>query len=247
MSATKNAARLIDAFDPLFVMVLQLQQAADPGDGEALRARINELLQAAAAQARELGASEAAVTDARYALVALVDEVVLTSSWPLKDGWLGRPLQLEHFNSFAAGEEFFTRLQAARAGGDPHRVQLLEVFATAISVGFRGKHVGVSGLEALRGLQRELLGELAAAEQSVAPQQTVAVSERDVALNRTRRRSDPNDLAPAWRPPHEPMLSALPKELPVRLVVVASLATLLVVFLVLAGALRHGTSAVLGS
>lgn len=247
MSATKNAARLIDAFDPLFVMVLQLQQATDPGDGDALRARLNEQLQAAAAQARELGASEAAVADARYALVALIDEVVLTSSWPLKDGWLGRPLQLEHFNSFAAGEEFFTRLQAARAGADPHRAQLLEVFATAISVGFRGKHVGVSGLEVLRGLQRELLAELTSAEQSVAPQQTVSVSERDVALNRTRRRSDPSDLAPAWRPPHEPMLSTLPKELPVRLVAVVSLATLLVVFLVLAGALRHGTSALLGS
>jgi hypothetical protein len=43
------------------------------------------------------------------------------------------------------------------------------------------------------------------------------------------------------------MLSTLPKELPVRLVAVASLATLLIVFLALAGALRHGTSALLGS
>jgi type VI secretion system protein ImpK len=244
-TTVRAAQRLIDTCDPLFVLVLQLQQTTDPGPADALRARVNQLLDALSTEARGLGATEDAIAQARYAVVALVDEVVLTSSWPLKDAWLGRPLQLEHFNSFAAGEEFFTRLEAVRAGSDPRRVELLEVFATCLSLGFRGKHVGVQGLEALRGLQRALLEQLAGAEPQLPPQQTVTPT--DVALGRARRKLDPTGLAPAWRPPNEPLLSNLPKELPVRLVVVACLALVVVVYALLAAGLRHGTSSLLGS
>jgi type VI secretion system protein ImpK len=247
VAAPRAGARLIEAFDPLVVLVLQLQQTPDPGDGEALRARVNELLSAGAAQGRELGASEEAVAAARYALVALVDEVVLTSSWPLKDGWLGRPLQLEHFNSFAAGEEFFTRLEAVRQGSDPHRLDALEVFATCLCLGFRGKHVGVQGLEVLRGLVRGVLEELKASAEQAARHQATSGAATDLAAGRTRRRSDPDELSPAWRPPAEPLLQTLPKELPVRLVAVVALGVVLGVYLLLLGALRHGTSAVTGS
>lgn len=240
-------ARLIDCCDPLFVFVMHLQQLPDAGAADALRVKINEMIQTAATAARGLSASEDAVTHLRYACVALVDEVVLTSSWPLKDAWLGRPLQMEHFNSFAAGEEFFTRLDQIRASNDPHKLELEELFAVAIALGFRGKHGGVQGLEVLRGIQRAVITDLAASANQGAPQRTVSVSERDLAVGSARRKSDPSELSPGWRPPHEPLLSALPRQVPVRLVGVLCAATLLVTFLVLAGWLRHGTTAVIGS
>lgn len=248
MTATASTpARLIDCCDPLFVFVLHLQQLQDAGAADALRAKVNEMINAAAAGARGLSASEEAVTHLRYACVALMDEVVLTSSWPLKDAWLGRPLQMEHFNSFAAGEEFFTRLDQIRAGNDPHKLELEEIYAVAIALGFRGKHGGVQGLETLRGIQRAVIADLANAAQSVGPQRTVSVSERDVAVGSARRKTDAADLSPSWRPPHEPLLSALPREVPVRLVGVLCAAALLVTFLVLTGLLRHATNAVIGS
>jgi type IV/VI secretion system ImpK/VasF family protein len=154
---------------------------------------------------------------------------------------------MEHFGNFAAGEEFFTRLDAIRAGGDPYKLELLEVFATAIALGFRGKHVGVQGLEVLRGIQRAAIAELAAAAGSVAPQRSVSVSERDVAVGSARRKTDPADLSPSWRPPHEPLLGGIPREVPVRLILVVCAALLLVLYLVLAGVLRHWTSAITGS
>lgn len=247
MSGARQATRLIDCCDPLFVFVLHLHQIPDPGAADALRARFNELITQAGNQARGLGASEQAATHLRYACVALVDELVLTSSWPLKDAWLGRPLQMEHFNTFAAGEEFFRLMEAIQTGGDPHRLELLEVFATCIAVGFRGKHGGVAGLEILRGLQRGVIQQLTEAAASGSTQQTVNIAERDLTQGKARRKTDPADLSPSWRPPHEPLLSALPREMPVRLVVVACAAVLLMTFIVLAGVLRHGTSSVIGS
>ena len=239
-------ARIIDAWDPLFALVLQLQQTADPGGADQLRSKLNEMLTQASARMRELGASEDAVNEARYAVVALLDEVVLTSSWPLRDAWLGRPLQMEHFNSFGAGEQFFVLLERVRDGSNPHKLELLEVFLTCLCLGFRGKHVGVQGLEVLRGLQRQILELLAAAAGNVAPQHAVAVSERDVSLGKARRRGDPGDLSPAWRPPHEPLLSSLPRELPVRFVAVACLGLVLVVYLIMLAALTHGSSGLAG-
>ncbi|MCW8141440.1 MAG: DotU family type IV/VI secretion system protein, partial [Planctomycetota bacterium] len=235
-----------EACDPLFVLVLELQQLADPGPGDVLRARLNAQLTATTAAARALGASEGALQDLRYAFVALVDEVVLGSSWPLKAEWQGRPLQLEHFNSFAAGEEFFRRLEAVRAGADPHRVELLSIFATCLCLGFRGKHVGVQGMEVVRGLQRALIDEVKAASEQTTRQAVAAGgSASDVAAGRSRRRSEPGELSPAWRPPSEPLLARRSRDLPVRLVAVASAALTLLVFVALAAALRHGTSAVL--
>ncbi|MCO5169791.1 MAG: DotU family type IV/VI secretion system protein [Planctomycetes bacterium] len=226
--------------------MLELQQLADPGAADVLRARLNAQLTAISAAARGLGASEGAIGDLRYALVALADEVVLGSSWPLRAEWQGRPLQLEHFNSFAAGEEFFRRLDAVRAGADPHRVDLLSVLATCLCLGFRGKHVGVQGMEVVRGLQRALIDEVKAASEQAARQASAGGgSATDVAAGRTRRRSEPGELSPAWRPPAEPLMSRRTRDLPVRLVAVACAALTLLVFVGLAAALRHGTSAVL--
>ena len=236
-TAVVAATRLAATCDPLFVLVLQLQQTSDPGPGDALRARVNAQLSAMAGAARGLGASEAAVTDARYALVALVDEVVLTSSWPLKAEWLGRPLQLEHFNSFAAGEEFFRRLEAQRAAADPHRTDILEVFATCLCLGFRGKHSGVQGMETIRGIQRGLIDEVKAGwEQGVRQGAPAGGLATDVAVGRSRHRGEPGELSPYWRPPGEPMLGRQGRELPVRLVAVACLALTLLVIIGLATA-----------
>ncbi len=169
---------------------------------------------------------------------------MLTSRWQaVKEPWLGKPLQLEHFGTFAAGEEFFRRLDAIRASQDPQRLDVLEVYTLCLCLGFKGKYGGVQGLETLRQLREELTGELYTAQLPTAPVQSVAVSARDQAIGRSRRKTNATDLSPAWRPPSQTL--TLAKDLPARPALVACLATLLVVYGVLSALLGARASSVL--
>lgn len=238
---------LPDLCTEFFAFVLQLSQAQDPGDGEQLRARINGMLGEIHTRGTTAGLPPEALMTARYALIALVDELIMTSNWGLKGAWLGRPLQMEHFNNFAAGEEFYTRLDAVRAAADPRKGQLLEVFYLCLCFGFKGKHGGVQGINVLQGLKTQLVAEIEAVGGSTigAPAQSVAVSTRDVALKQARRKSNTGDLSPSWRAPHHAL--ELPKELPVRAVVVACVSLTVIVYIVLASVLASSVSGILGT
>src|SRR5210317_728325 len=96
--------RLPDFCTEFFAFILELTQAHDPGDADKLRVRVNQFLDQIHANGLRIGHSEGGLNQAKYAMVALVDEIVLTSNWPIKNSWMAKPLQMEHFNSFAAGE-----------------------------------------------------------------------------------------------------------------------------------------------
>lgn len=99
-------------------------------------------------------------------------------------------------------------------------------------------------METLRILQRALIDEVKAAwEQGV--RQAPAAAATDVAAGRSRRRAEPGDLSPYWRPPADPGLARQGRDLPVRLVAVACLALALLAVMGLAAALHHATSAAL--
>jgi type VI secretion system protein ImpK len=234
--------RLPDLYTEMFAFVLQLSLSNDPGPADALRVQVNRLLGEVAAKASEAGYSQSAVEATRYAVVALVDELVLTSNWPCKNAWLGKPLQMEHFGSFAAGEQFFQRLDQIRGVQDAQRADVLEVYTLCLWLGFKGKYGGVQGMEQLRQLRATLIGELATAPTTPAPSQSKAVSTRDQAIGRARRKSDPKDMSPAWHPPSQAL--TMPSDLPVRPVLVASLALLALVYALLAGILSAGVSSV---
>lgn len=98
---------------------------------------------------------------AKYALVALLDETVLGSRWGFAESWATKPLQMELFNDFTAGEEFFRKLDQARGGRDEATADLLEIFSLCLGLGFMGKHVGIQGMDHLRQLKGELAQDIA--------------------------------------------------------------------------------------
>lgn len=161
-SATDAPARtgLAELSAGLLGFVLQLRKSKDPGPAEALRLKIDEQFRALEADARREGVPLEDVQSAKYALAAFIDETVLTSAWPAKDVWAGRPLQLEYFNDFAAGEEFYNRIDAIRAGANPRKAEILEVYYACLALGFKGKYVDLQGMEKKKllmdGLAREI-------------------------------------------------------------------------------------------
>ncbi len=156
--STDRTANLVDLCAGVFAFVVELQSG--PGDakaGEAQRydtmsARAREQLSALDAAGRDHGYSKETVDQAKYALVALIDEVVLASRWPMREEWLRRPLAAEIFSEFNAGEEFFRRIEQLGRGGrlDPHTIAIMEVYAACLAFGFRGMHIDTSGAERLR-------------------------------------------------------------------------------------------------
>lgn len=107
--------------------------------------------------AQQLSSNE--IAQVKYALVALVDEVISTSAWEHRYQWMGRPLQMEYFSEHLAGEGFFSHLAELRQAG-PQNINILEVYYTCLQLGFAGMY-GISEREKLLALTVELQNYLA--------------------------------------------------------------------------------------
>jgi hypothetical protein len=81
------------------------------------------------------GFSAADVEDAMFAMVALLDQTILSQRGPARDAWIARPLQLELYGRQLAGEEFFERLDKLRQEREA-RIEALEVYGCCLGFGF---------------------------------------------------------------------------------------------------------------
>jgi type VI secretion system protein ImpK len=155
----------------LFSFVVSLRTAQDLGDPGAIRKRILEQLDRLKTEGKEAGFSSQQIDEARFAVVALIDEAILNSQWPGKKVWLSSKLQSELFGINVAGEEFFTRLDRLRQNVAENR-PALEVYHDALVLGFAGRYV-LSGPEKrdalLQELARELSGGQAFAVETLSP------------------------------------------------------------------------------
>ncbi len=134
-----HAHDLTDICSEIFTLILQLRRTSDFGNFEILRQRVRGLLSRVEAKAKEAGTSTEDIQLVLFACIAFLDETIIASDWAQKDEWLARPLQLEYFNRFDAGEEFFVKLDALRQR--PQSMgQVLKVFHMCMSLGYRGKH-----------------------------------------------------------------------------------------------------------
>jgi type VI secretion system protein ImpK len=157
MPEPSTAASLPDLCGDLLAFAMQLRRATDPGDAEALRQRIDEQFRALESKARQSDVPQEDVQQAKYAIAAFIDEMILTSSWALKESWADRPLQLTYFNDFSAGEEFYNKVEALRTA---KKNSVVEVYYLCLALGFRGKYVDLQGMEKKKVLIDSLLREI---------------------------------------------------------------------------------------
>jgi type VI secretion system protein ImpK len=176
-ATTAAAPALADLCGDLLAFALQLKRSSDPGDAEVLRQKIDEQFRSLETRARQADVPQEDVQQAKYAIAAFIDEMILTSSWPLKDSWADKPLQLAYFNDFAAGEEFYNKIDVLRGA---KRNAVLEVYYLCLSLGFRGKYVDLQGMEKKKVLMDTILREIRGA----APAGPA-----------------PGGLSPGWQPP----------------------------------------------
>jgi len=131
-------------------LAVRLPTATDLPSCAELRQRAAAALDAITTRGRAVGLPEPDLAEARYALVAFIDEQVLKSSWPGRGEWMSQPLQLIYYREYTAGENFFARLRALLQSGS--RPFALEIYYLCMALGFRGAY-GISGdVSAVTGL-----------------------------------------------------------------------------------------------
>ena len=127
----------------LLTLAAQLGQGASPPPPSELRRHLQSLFAAMTAKARAWGVSPEDASDASFAIVALLDEILVQTSWPGKLEWQSSPLQFVYFNENTAGESFFRRAHVLL--GQPYRAHVLQIYFYCLALGFQGRY-GMGGL-----------------------------------------------------------------------------------------------------
>lgn len=144
--------RLVDAFTDILAYAKQfLEQPAS--DYPAFRSRLAQMIGEAGARARQAGFAAEDCDAALFAVVAWLDEVVMSSSWSEVGRWQKEPLQASYFRTSRAGMEFFSRLDALAPPQRPVR----EVYFHCLMLGFRGRYVYQTDRDALAAAQQKHL------------------------------------------------------------------------------------------
>jgi type VI secretion system protein ImpK len=133
------------------VLSVGAQLADAPGlpAPDVMKRRVATLLEELERRGAEAGIARADLEEAKYAIVAFIDEQLFRASWQGRQQWMLEPLQLVYFNENTAGEGFFKRLEALEQ--DPRRLHVLLVYYLCLTLGFQGKYAvrGGDGLRAI--------------------------------------------------------------------------------------------------
>jgi type VI secretion system protein ImpK len=173
-AASSNLALIYQEALTSIVRVRSGRQAVS--DAQYFRNQFREALRLAHDEARLRNYSDEADRDARFAVVAFLDESVLNLRSAVFADWVRKPLQEELFGVHVGGEIFFRNLERLMGQVDsPVLADILEVYLLCLALGYAGRY-SVSGKGELKTI-------------------------RETVMQRLRRiRGTRQSLAPSWKP-----------------------------------------------
>jgi type VI secretion system protein ImpK len=144
-------------FQEVFTAVVRLRYNRQAVlDADTFRAQMRQALRVAEQEARARGASAEDVKQVIFAVVAFLDESVLTSRNPVFVNWPRLPLQAELFGHQLAGEIFFQELQKSLNRSDSQETaDLLEVYYLCMLLGFKGRYAAGGDLRSVMAATQE--------------------------------------------------------------------------------------------
>lgn len=138
--------------------VFLLQQPQAIADVARLHRSAADSVEALEPRARKAGFSAEHARAIKYALVALLDEVAQGQTGKISEHWENHLLQRDYFNEVRAGEGFFGHLERLLEAkrDDPGVLDVLQVYATCLFIGFRGKYVARADARGFDALMRRV-------------------------------------------------------------------------------------------
>ncbi|WP_114155242.1 type IVB secretion system protein IcmH/DotU [Chromobacterium haemolyticum] len=152
--ASASAPTLREMLEDGIYLLFLLRDGNAPSSAVEFNRRVDQFLNQYERNARNFGKDQNAINHAKYAFCALMDEIILSSEFDIRDEWERMPLQLRLFGEHLAGEGFFNRLEQLRLDPAAH-IEPLEVFYTCLLLGFQGKYL-LEGQEKLGYLTHKL-------------------------------------------------------------------------------------------
>ena len=131
--------RLSDSFMKLiaYMNYFLKNHKGRPTPYETVRPQIERLLEESEKDAETNGFSRTDYDLARFAILAWMDEAVLSSDWKEKTKWMKEPMQQVYYHVTNAGESFFEKLNTI----GPHQRDVREIYYLCLSMGFSGQYV----------------------------------------------------------------------------------------------------------
>jgi len=144
-------------FQEVFTAIVRLRYNRQAVlDAETFRAQMRQALRVSEQEARSRGASAEDVKQVIFAVVAFLDESVLTSRNPVFANWARLPLQAELYGHQLAGEIFFQELQKTLTRNDSQETaDLLEVYYLCLLLGFKGRYAAGGDLRGIMAASQE--------------------------------------------------------------------------------------------
>ncbi|HLH38687.1 MAG TPA: DotU family type IV/VI secretion system protein [Bryobacteraceae bacterium] len=129
-------------YQGLLTGIVRIRSGKQPlANAEMFRRRTKEALGEVTREAIKRGYAAEHTMETDFALVALLDEVILSSHDPSREAWAQRPLQEELFGLTTAGEIFFARIEKLLRRPDSKELaDMLEVYYLCILLGFEGQY-----------------------------------------------------------------------------------------------------------
>jgi type VI secretion system protein ImpK len=140
-AVTSRSDTLALVYQNILTGIVRIQSGRQPlNDVETFRRRMKAALQECEREAGVAGYASADVRDASFAVVAFLDETILSSHDPRAEEWRKRPLNIELFGQAVAGDLFFDKLlDIERRRDSPELADLLEVYLLCLLLGFEGR------------------------------------------------------------------------------------------------------------
>ena len=140
----------------VLIAAAQLGAERDLPPPDQLRSELLGMLQQMVSRCRAAGVPDADTAEARYAIVAFIDERILKSNWPGRAEWMNSPLQLQLYREYTAGENFFARMRVLLQ--HPQAIAALEIYYLCLALGFTGAAAAADNAQSYLEAARARLG-----------------------------------------------------------------------------------------
>ena len=154
--AVSRSDALALLYQNILTGIVRIQGGRQPlTDVETFRRRMKAALQEVEREASAAGYGSAELRDAEFAVVAFLDEAILSSRDPKAEEWRKKPLNIELFGQAVAGDVFFDKLlEIERRPDSAQLADLLEVYLLCLLLGFEGRFAPPLRGEAFRIMER---------------------------------------------------------------------------------------------
>jgi type VI secretion system protein ImpK len=154
--ATPRPDTLALLYQGILTGIVRIQSGRQPlTDLETFRRRMKAALKEIEREAGAAGYGSTEIRDAQFAVVAFLDETILSSKNQKAEEWRKRPLNIELFGQAIAGDVFFDKLNdIERSADSQHLADLLEVYLLCLLLGFEGRFAAPLRGEAFRIMER---------------------------------------------------------------------------------------------